>query len=126
MDTAMLIGSKFEQGTETEEPIFNPRTGETVLQMPEASLTQIEAAIHSAEKAFATWSRTTPAQRSAYLLRIADRIEDAACAAYEATVCAATRTEVIVTALVEATPRIREVAKSKAEARMAARLAKYN
>ena len=58
--------------------------------------------------------------------RIADRIEDAACAAYEATVCAVTRTEVIVTALVEATPRIREVAKSKAEARMAARLAKYN
>ena len=58
--------------------------------------------------------------------RIADRIEDAACVAYEATVCAVTRTEVIVTALVEATPRIREVAKSKAEARMAARLAKYN
>ena len=75
MDMAMLIGSKFEKGTETEEPIFNPRTGETVLQMPEASLQQIEAAIHSAEKAFATWSRTTPAQRSAYLLRIADRIE---------------------------------------------------
>ena len=58
--------------------------------------------------------------------RIADRIENAACAAYEATVCAVARTEVIVTALVEATPRIREVAKSKAEARMAARLAKYN
>jgi len=75
MDMAMLIGSKLEKGTETEEPIFNPRTGETVLQMPEASLAQIEAAIHSAEKAFATWSRTTPAQRSAYLLRIADRIE---------------------------------------------------
>ena len=58
--------------------------------------------------------------------RIADHIENAACAAYEATVCAVARTEVIVTALVEATPRIREVAKSKAEARMAARLAKYN
>ena len=41
MDMSMLIGSKFEKGTETEEPIFNPRTGETVLQMPEASLAQI-------------------------------------------------------------------------------------
>ena len=41
MDMAMLIGSKFEKGTEAEEPIFNPRTGDTVLQMPEASLAQI-------------------------------------------------------------------------------------
>jgi aminobutyraldehyde dehydrogenase len=36
MDTAMLIGSAFEAGTETEEPILNPRTGETILNMPEA------------------------------------------------------------------------------------------
>lgn len=75
MDTAMLIGSKFEQGTEVEEPIYNPRTGETVLGMPEASQSQIEAAMTAAEKAFASWSRTTPAQRSAYLLQIADAIE---------------------------------------------------
>jgi aminobutyraldehyde dehydrogenase len=75
MDTAMLIGSKFEQGTEQEEPILNPKTGETVLGMPEASQAQIEDAIGAAEKAFATWSRTTPAQRSGYLLQIADRIE---------------------------------------------------
>jgi aminobutyraldehyde dehydrogenase len=75
MDTEMLIGSRFEKGTETEEPILNPKTGETVLGMPEASQAQIEAAVAAAEKAFATWSRTTPAQRSGYLLKIADRIE---------------------------------------------------
>jgi aminobutyraldehyde dehydrogenase len=71
----MLIGSRFEKGTETEEPILNPKTGETVLRLPEASPAQIDAAVTAAEKAFATWSRTTPAQRSAYLLKIADRIE---------------------------------------------------
>ncbi|MBC7280132.1 gamma-aminobutyraldehyde dehydrogenase [Hoeflea sp.] len=75
MDTQMLIGKSFEAGTEAEEKIFNPRTGETILNLPEASSIQIEAAVNAAEKAFATWSRTTPAQRSGYLLKIADRIE---------------------------------------------------
>ena len=75
MHTEMLIGSKFEKGTETEEAILNPKTGETILNLPEASQGQIEAAVAAAEKAFATWSRTTPGQRSGYLLKIADRIE---------------------------------------------------
>ena len=75
MDTQMLIGNRFEAGTEAEEKIFNPRTGETILNLPEASSIQIEAAVNAAEKAFAAWSRTTPAQRSGYLLKIADRIE---------------------------------------------------
>ena len=75
MDTRMLIGSKFEAGTETEEAILNPKTGETILDLPEASQSQIEAAVAAAERAFATWSRTTPSQRSGYLLQIADAIE---------------------------------------------------
>ncbi|SDB15520.1 gamma-aminobutyraldehyde dehydrogenase [Bauldia litoralis] len=75
MDTQMLIGSGFEAGTETAETILNPRTGETILDLPEASATQIEAAVAAAEKAFVKWSRTTPAERSGYLLKIADRIE---------------------------------------------------
>lgn len=75
MDTAMLIGSRFEAGTETEEKILNPRTGELILALPEASTNQIDAAVEAAEAAFRTWSRTTPAQRSAYLLRIAAAIE---------------------------------------------------
>jgi len=75
MDTQMLIGNRFEAGTEAEEKIYNPRTGETILNLPEASSIQIEAAVNAAEKAFATWSRTTPAERSGYLLKIADRIE---------------------------------------------------
>lgn len=75
MDTQMLIGSAFESGTETEEQIFNPKTGETVLKLAEASISQLDAAVDAAEKAFVSWSQTTPAQRSAYLLQIADAIE---------------------------------------------------
>ncbi|RLP23868.1 gamma-aminobutyraldehyde dehydrogenase [Mesorhizobium sp. YM1C-6-2] len=75
MQTEMLIGSKFEAGTEAAEAVLNPRTGKTILDMPEASQKQIDQAVAAAEKAYATWSRTTPAQRSAYLLKIAERIE---------------------------------------------------
>lgn len=75
MDTQMLIGSKFEAGTETEEKILDPRTGEMIVDLPEASLAQVDAAVEAADKAFETWSSTTPGQRSAYLLAIADAIE---------------------------------------------------
>ncbi|CAN7414879.1 gamma-aminobutyraldehyde dehydrogenase [Rhizobium rhizogenes] len=75
MDIQMLIGSRFEAGTETEEHILNPKTGETVLNLPEASLGQIDAAVDAAERAFTSWSQTTPGQRSTYLLKIADAIE---------------------------------------------------
>ena len=89
MDTAMLIGARFEAGTETEENILNPKTGETVLKLAEASLGQIDNAVDAAEKAFKSWSQTTPSQRSAYLLKIADAVErDAeAFAALEALNC---------------------------------------
>jgi len=43
--------------------------------MPEASQAQIDAAVAAASRAFDGWSRTTPAQRSGYLLQIADAIE---------------------------------------------------
>ncbi|MBB4105847.1 gamma-aminobutyraldehyde dehydrogenase [Allorhizobium borbori] len=75
MDTAMLIGSAFVGGTETEEKILNPKTGDTILDLPEASLAQVDDAVDAAEKAFDGWSTTTPAERSAYLLKIADAIE---------------------------------------------------
>lgn len=75
MDTQMLIGNRFEAGTEAEEKIYNPRTGEIILNLPEASSAQIDAAVEAADKAFAKWSRTTPAERSNYLLQIAARIE---------------------------------------------------
>jgi aminobutyraldehyde dehydrogenase len=72
--TEMLIGCEASKGTETEEPILNPRTGEPdPPRKPRQA--QIEAAVEAAGSAFATWSRTTPGQRSGYLLQIADAIE---------------------------------------------------
>lgn len=75
MDTELLIGSRFEAGTEAEEKILNPKTGGEIIALPEASHAQVEAAVDAAEGAFVAWSQTTPAERSAYLLKIADAIE---------------------------------------------------
>ena len=75
MDTQLLIGSSFETGQETPEPVLNPRTGGLIVEIPEASTAQVDRAVAAARKAFDSWSRTTPAERSAALLRIADRIE---------------------------------------------------
>ncbi len=75
IDTSLLIGSSIESGQETVEPILNPRTGALILNVPEASTAQVDRAVAAARKAFAHWSRTTPSERSAALLRIADRIE---------------------------------------------------
>ena len=74
-NTEMLIGSKFIKGTEQAEHVLNPKTGGLILELPEASETHINAAVAAAESAFTTWSRTTPSERSNYLLKIADAIE---------------------------------------------------
>ncbi|MEO8756702.1 MAG: gamma-aminobutyraldehyde dehydrogenase [Devosia sp.] len=89
MDIEMLIGGQFERGTEAPEQVLNPRNGSLIEAIPEASMAQIDRAVAAAEKAFKTWSRTTPAQRSGYLLKIAAAIEaDAAgFAALEALNC---------------------------------------
>ena len=64
METQRLIGNAFEAGTETEETVLNPRTGETIVKMPEASPDQIDRAVAAARRAFPEWARTTPAERS--------------------------------------------------------------
>ena len=50
IETDMLIGGAFEGGTEAEEPILNPRTGGTILQLPEASPAQVDRAVTAARE----------------------------------------------------------------------------
>lgn len=76
MDTKLLIGGRMEDGTEKAESVLNPRTGAVILDLPEASSAQVDAAVDAANRAFTKWSRTTPVERSGYLLQIADRIEN--------------------------------------------------
>ncbi|WP_299356981.1 gamma-aminobutyraldehyde dehydrogenase [uncultured Shimia sp.] len=75
MEINMLIDGTFEAGTEMTETVLNPRTGEVILQMPEASPEQIDRAVAAARSAFPAWSCTTPGERSALMLAIADAVD---------------------------------------------------
>ena len=55
---------------------FNPATGEKIASIADASQEDVNRAVESAWKAFETWSKTTPQERSAILHKIADRIEE--------------------------------------------------
>ncbi len=75
LDTSMLIGSEFVTGADAPEPIINPKTEDIITNLPDASVAQVDAAVNAAEKAFKTWSQTTPGERSTLLLKLADAIE---------------------------------------------------
>ena len=96
-ETSMLIGQSFVVGTEMPERVLNPKTEEVLHDLLEASLQQVDGAVTAAEKAFKTWAVTTPAERSALLLKLADAIEreSEAFAALEALNCGKPRLRVL-------------------------------
>lgn len=55
--------------------LINPGTGQPMAEMPVSNATDIDDAVQSAAKAFQSWKRTTPSQRSVALLKIADILE---------------------------------------------------
>ncbi|MBV9571215.1 MAG: gamma-aminobutyraldehyde dehydrogenase [Alphaproteobacteria bacterium] len=75
MRIELFIGGKFEAGQGAGERVVDPRNGQLIGEVPEASDAQVDAAVDAAARAFESWSRTTPAERSAALLKIADSIE---------------------------------------------------
>ncbi len=70
-----FINGQMVDGEGQQECIVNPANGETLIVLTEASSAQVGGAVKAAQQAFGHWSRTTPAQRAALLLRIADAIE---------------------------------------------------
>ena len=77
MQTKLLIDGNLVEGEGNEIEILDPASAEAVTRVREASPQQVDAAVRSSAEAFAFWSRTTPAERSAHLLAIADAIEAA-------------------------------------------------
>jgi betaine-aldehyde dehydrogenase len=56
--------------------VLNPATGEVIARAPESGSEDVDRAVKAARKAFETWSLSTPAQRSAVLLKLADIVEE--------------------------------------------------
>jgi aminobutyraldehyde dehydrogenase len=74
--TALLIDNHAEPGEGAIEVVINPATGAALCNVPEASPEQVSRAVAAAERAFASWSQTTPGERSGLLLALASAIEN--------------------------------------------------
>ena len=55
--------------------LINPSTGDPFAETPVSDASDIDAALQVAAKAFQSWKRTTPSERSLALLKIADLFE---------------------------------------------------
>ncbi|WP_337226021.1 aldehyde dehydrogenase family protein [Proteus terrae] len=72
----MLIGGEWVSSTSQKTTkTYSPATGELLSEYQSGSAEDVERAVRAARKAFKTWSKTSPAERQALLLKIADRLE---------------------------------------------------
>ncbi len=60
------------------QSVINPATQEVLGQLPHASEADLDMALQSAEKAFATWKKSSPMDRSAILRKVAQLTRDRA------------------------------------------------
>jgi len=75
MDTRLFINGRFVDGQGGAEVAFEPALGQPLAEVASASDAQIDEAVQAADAAYRTWAKTTPRERSAALLAIADGIE---------------------------------------------------
>jgi 1-pyrroline dehydrogenase len=72
-----LVGGKWVDAAEggTAE-IVNPATGETIASVPQGTQADVDRAVDAAHKALPEWLETTPGERAAILLKLADLIDE--------------------------------------------------
>lgn len=75
MQSQLLIDGCLVEGAGARLPVFNPATGEVLLEMAEATPAQVDEAVSAASAAFVEWGRSTPKARAEALLAVADMIE---------------------------------------------------
>ena len=70
---ALYIDGEFvEGGGRMTEPVVNPATGETLGALPHATREDLDRALAAAQRAFETWKKTSPLERSAILRKVAE------------------------------------------------------
>ncbi|MCE0824619.1 aminobutyraldehyde dehydrogenase [Buttiauxella sp. A2-C2_NF] len=75
MQSQLLINGQLVDGLGEKLPVYNPATGEVLLEIAEATANQVNDAVTAADNAFASWGQTTPKERAEHLLKLADVIE---------------------------------------------------
>lgn len=76
MQHQLFINGALVDGEGEKQAVFNPATGEVLLEIAEASPAQVDAAVTAANEAFKTWGQSTPKARAECLLQLAQVIED--------------------------------------------------
>ncbi len=76
MQHHLLINGELINGEGETQAVYNPATGEVLLEIAEASAAQVDAAVRAADRAFSEWGQTTPKVRAEALLKLAQVIED--------------------------------------------------
>ena len=55
-----------------QQPVFNPATGEVIGQLPHASREDLDKALAAAARAFESWKKSSPMERSKVLRKVAE------------------------------------------------------
>lgn len=75
LPTDLFIDGAFVRGEGEIERVLDPACGALLAEVPEAGAEQLHKAVSAAHRAFDAWRDTTPAERSAMLLKLAAAIE---------------------------------------------------
>ncbi|HEY9576292.1 MAG TPA: aldehyde dehydrogenase family protein, partial [Pseudobacillus sp.] len=81
LDLKMYINGEWTNSSDNKtREVINPATGEVIAQAAEGTVTDARAAIAAAKEAFESgvWSDLPTVERAAYLLKIADKIDEKA------------------------------------------------
>lgn len=72
-----FVAGEFVEGANGDwERVLNPATGEAIAEVPKGSEEDVDRAVEAADRAFASWFESTPAERSGMLLALADVVDD--------------------------------------------------
>ena len=75
-DLKMIIdGKDVESVSKQRTDVINPATEKKVGSVPKGTAEDVDRAVKAARQAFRKWARTTPGERSALLLKLADALD---------------------------------------------------
>src|SRR5438093_1006455 len=75
-DLKMIIdGKEVESSSRQRMNVINPDTEKTAGSVPQGTAEDVDRAVKAARQAFRKWSRMTPGERSALLLKLADALD---------------------------------------------------
>jgi betaine-aldehyde dehydrogenase len=71
----IIDGKEVEASSRQRTEVINPATEKVVGTVPKGAAGDLDRAVAAARQAFGKWSRLTPGERSALLLKLADRLD---------------------------------------------------